>query len=74
MNTELKKVRNYYGYSQKTFSQLLGIPRTTLSTYELGNSPIPKQLMKRVRTLFNVQQALKHEDLKAKGIIQLLNR
>lgn len=48
----LKYIRNFEGYSQLDFSQLLGVPFSTYKTYELDKANTPHTLLQNINEKF----------------------
>ena len=53
----LKHIRNYYGLSQKSLAQLLGVSRSYIAQIEAGYCNISEPIERQARALFDVKAA-----------------
>lgn len=53
----LRNVRDYYGFSQATLAQLLGVSRSYIAQIENGHRDISEPIERRARALFDVKAA-----------------
>lgn len=75
---DLKHIRDYYGFSQHTLAQQLGISRSYLAQIEKGHRDLPFHIERQVMALFDVkaaeQDALERNDRMVKIIQQINSR
>lgn len=53
----LRNVRDYYGFSQATLAQLLGVSRSYIAQIENGHRDISEPIERQAKALFDVKAA-----------------
>lgn len=53
----LRDIRDYYGFSQATLAQLLGVSRSYIAQIEAGYCDISEPIERRAKALFDVKAA-----------------
>lgn len=53
----LRNIRKYYGFSQATLAQLLGVSRSYIAQIENGHRDISEPIERQAKALFDVKAA-----------------